>query len=190
MKLSRKLFLSYLLVVLVGLLVLAISTAYVAPITFAEQMGHIGAGGQQGGMFQSRLTDINAQVETNFRSAVNDALLYAGIAAIVAAVLVSWFVSQQIVNPIRALVKLSQRIAGGHYQERLESKSHDELAELVHSFNQMAEALDHTEGLRHELMADVDPRAENAVGKHQGLHGRIAGWRYPGGRGDVSTDPS
>lgn len=155
MKLSRKLFLSYLLVVLVGLLVLVISTAYVAPITFAEQMGHMGAGGQQHGMMQERLSDINTQVEATFRAAINDALLRAGIAAIVAAVLVSWFVSQQIVHPLQALVKLSQRIAGGHYQERLEATSHDELADLVHSFNQMAEALDHTEGLRQELMADV-----------------------------------
>ena len=155
MKLSRKLFLSYLLVVLVGLLVLVISTAYVAPITFAEQMGHMGTSGQQRGMALERLSDVNTQVEANFRTAIDGALLRAGIAAIVAAVLVSWFVSQQIVHPLQALVKLSQRIAGGHYQERLEATSHDELADLVHSFNQMAEALDHSEGLRQELMADV-----------------------------------
>ena len=157
MKLSRKLFLSYLLVVAVGLLVLAISTVFVAPITFGQQMAHMGAGqGQQRGMMQTQVQDqINAEIEANFRSSINQALLLAGAAAILAAVLVSWFVSQQIVNPLRALVKLSQRIAGGYYQERLESKSHDELAELVHNFNQMAEALAHTEVLRRELLADV-----------------------------------
>lgn len=155
MKLSRKLFFSYLLVVAVGLLVLAISTAFVAPVTFAEQMGRMGSGGQQRGMYQERLADINAQVEANFRTAIIEALFRSGIAALLAAVMVSWFVSQQIVHPIRALVRLSQRIASGHYRERLESKAHDELAELVQSFNQMAEALDHTETLRHELMADV-----------------------------------
>ena len=159
MKLSRKLFLSYLLVMTVGLLVLAISTAYVAPITFAQQMGYMGGGAGQGpqrGMNQQdRQDEINAQIEANFRTAVNDALLWAGIAAVAAAVVVSWFISRQIVNPLRALVTLSQRIAGGHYQERLESKSHDELAELVHNFNQMADALEHTEVLRRELLADV-----------------------------------
>ncbi len=163
MKLSRKLFISHLLVVLIGLAVLAISTAYVAPISFAQQMGYMGGGagvgaaGQRGlgGMSGDRQTELNAQIEANFRTAIDDALLRAGIAALVAAVVVTWLVSQQIVNPLRALVKLSQRIAGGHYQERLEATSHDELAELVHSFNQMAEALDHTETLRQELLADV-----------------------------------
>ncbi len=171
MKLSRKLFISHLLVVLIGLAVLAISTAYVAPISFAQQMGFMGgvngAGGANGagqrgmgaggagGMSDERQAELNAQVEANFRTAIDDALIYASLAAVVAAVVVTWLVSQQIVNPLRALVKLSQRIAGGHYQERLEATSHDELAELVHSFNQMAEALDHTEALRAELMADV-----------------------------------
>ena len=105
--------------------------------------------------FQDRLSDINQQVEEYFRTSINSALLYAGIAAILAAAVVSWFISQQIVNPLRALVKLSQRIAGGHYHERLQIRSHDELAELVHSFNQMASVLDNAETLRRELMADV-----------------------------------
>jgi histidine kinase len=87
---------------------------------------------------------------------------------------VSWLVSQQIVRPIRGLVTLSQRIAGGHYQERLESQSHDELAELVHSFNQMAEALDHTEALRRELLADVTHELKTPLasikGYMEGLH--------------------
>ncbi len=170
MKLSRKLFISHLLVVLIGLAVLAISTAYVAPTSFAQQMGFMGGAGSggvngagaggagqrgMGGMSDERQTELNAQIEANFRTAIDDALLRASLAAVVAAVVVTWLVSQQIVNPLRALVKLSQRIAGGHYQERLEATSHDELADLVHSFNQMAEALDHTEALRHELLADV-----------------------------------
>jgi signal transduction histidine kinase len=154
MKLSRKLFLSYLFVVAVGLLVVTISTAFVAPITFTEHLGHMGLGAQRG-MMPDRLADINAQIETNFRASVDDALLRAGLAAIMAAAVVSWLVSQQITNPLRALVRLSQRIAGGQYQERLEITSHDELAELVQSFNHMAEALDHTESIRRELMADV-----------------------------------
>ncbi len=158
MKLSRKLFLSYLLVASVGLLVLVFSTAYVAPISFAQRMGFMGGGpfgGFQRGMTEEREAEINAQIEASFRAAIDDALLRAGIAALVAAVVVSLFVSQQIVNPLRALVTLSQRIAAGHYHERLEATTHDELAELVTSFNQMAEALDHTEALRQELLADV-----------------------------------
>ena len=157
MKLSHKLFVSYLLVVTVGLVVLVLSTAFIAPITFEQQMAHMGAGqGQQRGMMQAQMSDqINAEIEANFRSSINQALLLAGAAAVVAAVVVSWLVSRQIVNPLRALVSLSQRIANGHYQERLEVKSRDELAELVQSFNQMAGALDRAETLRHELMADV-----------------------------------
>jgi histidine kinase len=172
MSLSRKLFLSYLLVVAVGLTVLGISTAFVAPISFEHEMRHtgqgLGSGGQPRGMMRGMLAEINAQVETSFRTAITNALIGAGAAAIVAAAVVSWFISKQIVHPLQALVRLSQRIAGGHYQERLEFQSGDELADLVRSFNQMAEALQNTETLRHELLADVSHELKTPLASIKG----------------------
>ncbi len=156
MKLTRKLFLSYLLVVAVSLLVMAISASLVAPAEFSHRMGYRSGGtpGPRGGMGGQTTTPIE-EIEVGFHEAMNTALVGAGIAATLMAAVISWFFSQQIVNPIRALVKASRHIADGHYKERLSIHASDELGELTHSFNQMAETLTETEIVRQQLLGDV-----------------------------------
>lgn len=153
MKLSYKLFLSYVIVILVAMAVLLTATAFVAPVNFTEQMRH--GRGNMAGMMGQQMQALESELENDFRTAVNNALLIAGMVAVVTSVGVSWFVSQRIVNPIRSLVLLSHRIAGGDYEQRLQLDTHDELAELVDSFNQMATALANTETMRMQLLGDV-----------------------------------
>lgn len=153
MNLSYKLFISYVFVVLIGLIVLSLSIALVAPANFSQQMRHMQTSASS--MMSQRMIELDAEIEAGFRSAVNNALMVATIGAILSAVGVSWFVSQRIVNPLRHLVTLSQRIAGGNYEQRLHLDTHDELAELVESFNQMAASLANTEAMRIRLLGDV-----------------------------------
>lgn len=153
MKLSYKLFLSYIIVILVAMIVLLTATAFVAPANFTEQMRH--GRGNMAGMMGQQMQELEGELEADFRTAVNSALLIAGVVAVATSVGVSWFVSQRIVNPIRSLVMLSHRIAGGDYEQRLQVDTHDELAELVDSFNQMATALANTETMRMQLLGDV-----------------------------------
>lgn len=153
MKLSYKLFSSYLLVVVIGLIVLSISTAFVAPVNFSQQMTHMG--GNLAGMMGQHTLELTAELEASFRNSLTNALIIAGIAATLAVGVMSWFVSNRIVYPIRALVILSQRIAGGHYEQRLHLDTGDELAELVENFNRMAAALAETEMMRQRLLGDV-----------------------------------
>ena len=153
MKLSYKLFISYVVVVVVALVVLATATAFLAPANFSQQMTHMRGSGS--GMMGQRMAELDAQLEASFQDAVNNALVIAGTAAILAALGVSWFVSQRIINPIRSLVALSQRIADGHYEQRLQLDTGDELAELVDSFNRMTESLANTEAMRVRLLGDV-----------------------------------
>jgi histidine kinase len=74
---------------------------------------------------------------------------------------VSLFVSRRVVEPIQEMMVASQRIADGHYNERVQIQSSaspedfDELAQLGVSFNQMASKLERTESLRRQLIADV-----------------------------------
>lgn len=155
MKLSHKLFLSYIVVVVIGMAVLALSTAFVAPASFSQRMAHMR--GNPNGMMhrQQQMTAVDAEIDTTFREAVDTALILAGVAGILAAGAVSWYVSQRIVQPVRALATVSQRIAGGHYEQRLKVESKDELAELVESFNRMAASLAETEAMRQRLLGDV-----------------------------------
>ena len=94
-------------------------------------------------------------VQDRFETILEQALLVAGFGALVAAVLVSLFVSRRIVEPLQNLTAVSRRLAQGYYRERTEIGSDDELAELSQSINQLAEALDRTEQRRLALIADV-----------------------------------
>lgn len=157
MKLAWKLFLSYLVVVIVGGGVLVVATAYVAPINFSSYMHGMGRGAMMGrGQHREELdAALNEEIEASFRSSVNNALLISGIAAVGVAGLVSWYISQRITRPIRQMVTASQRIANGQYSEHLPHTSSDELGELTDSFNRMAVTLSETETMRQQLIADV-----------------------------------
>jgi signal transduction histidine kinase len=147
MKLAYRLFVSHLAVVFIGLLMMIAVTAYVAPLDFSSRMQHSGMMGRG----HEQLEDL----ETEYRATLNQSLVISGIVGITLAILLSWWLSQRIVKPLRLLVSVSQKIADGHYEQRLNFQTHDELGELIQSFNRMADSLASTETLRRELLADV-----------------------------------
>lgn len=153
--LAWKLFLSYLVVIVVGIIVLASAAEFVAPNAFDRHMAAMARmmGGARPGM--------DLDLFANFRDAVNEALALSALAAFLAAVAVSLFVSRQIVTPVREMMRASQRIAQGNYHERvrapgnLERDELDELDRLALSFNQMASQLERIEATRRELIGNV-----------------------------------
>jgi two-component system sensor histidine kinase BaeS len=74
---------------------------------------------------------------------------------VLVAILISLFFSRRILHPLRAMMQASQRIADGHYQERVTVGSADELGQLAARFNQMAEKLEQVEAMRRQLIGDV-----------------------------------
>jgi histidine kinase len=149
--LGRKLLISYLVVITVGIVTLALVAESAIPTAFNRHMaGMQMMMGQQMGR-QSMIDDLF----TNFRTAFTEALLWAGGLATLSAVIVSIFVSRRVVTPIRQMMRASRYIAGGHYSERVPETSGDELGQLAHSFNQMAAALEQTEAMRRELIGNV-----------------------------------
>jgi histidine kinase len=77
------------------------------------------------------------------------------MASVLAALLVSWFLSRRIVAPVQILTDASQRIADGHYAERVKVEGADEIAQLAARFNQMATQLEQVESMRRQLIGDV-----------------------------------
>lgn len=147
---GTKLFASYLVVILVGLFVLAVASQSVLPAAFSNHMGGMGGGMMmdgQGGMMSDLFTD--------FRSSFNEALLYAVLTSSVIAVAVSVFFSRRVTAPLRAMMNASQRIAEGHYDDRVQVQTTDELGQLALRFNQMAEKLEQVESMRRRLIGDV-----------------------------------
>ncbi len=155
--LGAKLFLSYLAIIVVGLVVLVIASQFVLPAAFNRHMagmmgngnGMMGMGGQGFGR------GSGTPLYLDFRAGFNDALLYAAFAAIVAAIIFSLYLSRSVVAPVQALSQAAQRIADGHYEERVRVPGEDELAHLAVQFNQMAQKLSEIESMRRQLIGDV-----------------------------------
>ncbi len=96
-----------------------------------------------------------ADLESSYRQALTQSLLWAVAAAALAAGLVGLYVTRRIVRPLRALTRASHRIAGGSYGQRLDTGAPGEIGELAGAFNIMAETLEQSEELRVQLLADV-----------------------------------
>ncbi|HET7088591.1 MAG TPA: ATP-binding protein [Anaerolineae bacterium] len=153
--LGWKIFLSYLIVIVVGVAVLATAANFAAPGAFQRHIA-----GMDSMMMGGQMMDMG-DLLADFRGAVSEALTLAALAALIGAVAVSLFVSRQVVAPVRAMTAATQRIAGGHYGERVRVSGDpaknelDELAQLALHFNQMADKLERTESMRRQLIGDV-----------------------------------
>jgi two-component system sensor histidine kinase BaeS len=155
-----KVFLSYVLVVLVGAMILITAASISVPAAFERHMASMNAI-----MTNANTMGNNQQMQSELFSqytmAVYEAVTYAALAALIAAILASFFISRQVVTPMLRMMSLSHRIAEGEYKERLalpggqRADQIDELGQLVLSFNQMAKKLDKTETMRRELIGDV-----------------------------------
>jgi histidine kinase len=137
---------SYLVVIIVGVVTLTLAAESVVPTAFNRHM--LGMQHMMGGQ-------MGADLFTNFRAAVTEALVVSTVMALVSAIVVSLFVSRRVITPIRQMMQASRRIASGHYHERVEVLSDDELGQLAHSFNQMAASLEQTEAMRRDLIGNV-----------------------------------
>jgi histidine kinase len=158
--LAWKVFFSYVVVVLVGVIVLATATSLSAPAAFDRHMAGMSAM-MSGSNMMGNAQPIEDELFANYTASVTEALSLATIAALFAAVLASFLISRQVVSPVQRMKTLSHRIADGNYEERLHISSGlrtnqlDELDQLALSFNQMADKLEKTEKMRRQLIGDV-----------------------------------
>jgi len=159
-RLGAKLFLANLAVILVGVIILAITIQITVPAAFNRHMGGMMNGTTMDGMMgqgqgQGQGQGYGRTLFENFRASMFESLGYAVTASVLAALLVSWFLSRRIVAPVQTLSAASQSIAEGHYDERVQVHGADEIAQLASSFNQMATQLEQVESMRRQLIGDV-----------------------------------
>jgi signal transduction histidine kinase len=154
--LSWKIFLTYLLVIVVGSGILVATLNLSIGSSVDRHMMRMGP-------FIVEMIDgpRNGGIGENFRMAMNDALVYAGLAAFAAGGIASLLLSRRLMAPVKSMMQASQRIAEGDYSKRVPTSStssvanQDELDQLAHSFNRMAEKLEQVETMRRQLIADV-----------------------------------
>jgi len=163
--LGVKLLFSYIAILIVIVIVMMIVIPFSAPYAYNHYMmssgtpqpgmGTVMMGqGQGGGPGLGRGLG-QAQGLSNFRAGLAESLVYAMLAATAVVAFVSVFFTRRVVTPLREMTLASQRIAKGHFEERVKVNGTDELAELSESFNQMAGQLEGVESMRRRLIGDV-----------------------------------
>lgn len=163
-RLGWKLFFSYLIVIGVSLLTLALSSRLITTQSYSRHMmlpGMMDHGVMmEPGMMTSGEDGIPMDaLYINYLAAVRELLTFTGVILFSVALLASIWISQRWVRPVQAMTAASRRIAQGNYAERVQfsgdADSADELGQLAASFNQMAAELENTENMRRELIGDV-----------------------------------
>lgn len=169
--LGAKLLGSYLVIIIVGVVVLIAASQFILPTTFHRHMAGMetmmgngmmgngmtltpGASAGPGGQYTGT-DDPMSQLYVDYRGSFNEALMYAALAAMIVAIILSVYLSRSVIAPVQAMSRATQRIAEGHYQERVHVQGEDELSQLAVRFNQMAEKLDQVEAMRRRLIGDV-----------------------------------
>jgi histidine kinase len=152
-RLPVRLFFSYLAVVLVGALTLAVTLSLLAPSAFDHRMmGGTGTGmGSGGGMGMGRTQNYHDAFVSALRTSLPLAVLVSvGVAAAAALV-----IGRKILQPIDDVRHATARMIDGHYDERIVEPAELELAALARDVNGLAASLENTERRRGELIGEV-----------------------------------
>ncbi|HRJ58910.1 MAG TPA: ATP-binding protein [Anaerolineales bacterium] len=155
--LTAKLLASYLLVVLIGMAAIWVTTRFTTPAAFQRHLRFMEErmAGQGMGLGHGGQSGMMADFYQNFQASFNESLVIAFVAASLVGLITSYWLSRSIIAPVQSMKNASQRIAQGHYDERVSSRGTDELSQLAASFNQMAEQLEQVETMRRRLIGDV-----------------------------------
>jgi len=115
-------------------------------------------------VFRAHLDQVQALVSAQAQSHVNEAfagavliaLAVGVVAALAAALVVTWLVAKRLAAPVAQAGEAAYRIADGDYQTRLRAPGlGPEFDRLTDSFNTMARQLATTEQTRRRLLADL-----------------------------------
>jgi signal transduction histidine kinase len=90
-----------------------------------------------------------------FIEAVHRYLLWAALAALALALLLSFLMTRRVLRPLSQMTQISQELAAGNFNNRVEVVSSDEVGQLGLAFNRMAESLEELEQLRKNMVTDV-----------------------------------
>lgn len=146
--LRSRLFLSHLLVMIVGVLSLVIIGKVSSPKIFILHLEQLEGDGYQLRYARTRLIQ-------GFEIAWSRSTFWSVLAGATAAGALSYWVSRRIVQPLNQMEEITQKFATGRLNERVPSLEIPELNQLGTSFNQMASSLEGVEVRRRELVSDL-----------------------------------
>jgi two-component system, OmpR family, sensor histidine kinase BaeS len=165
-RLLRRLFVGQLLVILVGAATLGVVAFLVAPPIFHDHIRRA----------VGPVSDVVAHhLDRALSETLSLALFLGVLAAAVAATGVSWLLASRIARPVEELSRTAGALAAGRLGERApRPAADDELADLTGAFNEMADALEHTEDTRRRLLADLAHELRTPLATIEAYHEGLA----------------
>ena len=116
-------------------------------------------GGEEMGSIVVALNDAPEAVPdppvSQVTSALNSSLIWTGLAAGAAGIVLISLVSRRILVPVRTLSLAAERLGRGNLSERVSASGPGEIKRLAYTFNAMAENLQKADQERRNLVADV-----------------------------------
>jgi signal transduction histidine kinase len=96
-----------------------------------------------------------ATPELGFLDSVNGALLSGIVVTGLIALILAFAFSYTIIKPIKRMTGVARRMENGDLSQRLKVNMHDEIGELAHALNTMADGLQRSEHLRRNMINDI-----------------------------------
>jgi signal transduction histidine kinase len=146
--LRSRLFLSHIIVMMVGLLTLLAIGKFSSPRFFAFSLRQIEVGG-----FSVR--EVRTQLIRSFEDAWSKGALWSVLVGASAAGGLSYLVTDRIIKPLIQMEEITKKFAAGHLEERVPANEIPEVDQLASSFNRMAATLEGVEQRRQELVSDL-----------------------------------
>ncbi|MBD2326078.1 HAMP domain-containing sensor histidine kinase [Alkalinema sp. FACHB-956] len=146
--LRARLFLSHIVVMVVGIGTLLAIGKYYSPQLFVEHL--------QTMEFQGfTLYAVKRRLVDGFESAWSRGAFWSMILGGSASGFLSYLVSKRIVQPLIQMQRITQKFAAGNLEERMPASDIPELNRFADSFNRMALALEDVEQRRRDLVSDL-----------------------------------
>ena len=95
--------------------------------------------------------------------------LSAIVAVIVAAIIIYYFAKKIIINPLNEINIAARRLARGDVGKRVDITSNDEIGELAHSFNVMAESIEESDKNRRDFISNVSHELRSPITSIKGF---------------------
>lgn len=135
------------LVLVAGALTTWLVASLVGPTIFTNHLREAG---------DNHTTEETGHLEEAFASALLVSISLALLAAVLAALAVSWYLNRRVQRSIDSVAEAASQIATGHYGARVSDPGlGQEFTTLALSYNRLAEKLETTEATRRSMLGDL-----------------------------------
>ncbi|NJR64632.1 MAG: HAMP domain-containing histidine kinase [Leptolyngbyaceae cyanobacterium CRU_2_3] len=148
MGLRARLFLSHIIVMVVGLMTLFTIGKISSPRFFALYL-------QQFEVGELTVSQVKPKLVRSFEDAWNQGSFWSIAVGASTAGALSYWVTKRIVQPLIQMEEITKKFAAGHLEERVPANDIPEVDQLAASFNRMAASLEDVEQRRRELVGDL-----------------------------------